>query len=71
MYRDNVEAKEIPHWPVIGSTLCSLHSSSDLEIMDALHVGDGIVTQMPLLAPGKHPCGFVLVCQSEECVGDD
>ena len=70
VHRSNVEAKERPHQPVISPTLGSSHGSSDLDIMDVLPVGDELVNQMPLIGPDVHPCGLILVCQSEGCVGD-
>ena len=31
---------------------------------------DGIVNQMPLFRSGVQPCCLVLICLTEQCVGD-
>ena len=66
-----MKVKERPHHPVISPTLSSSNGSSALDIMAVLPVGDDIVNQMPLCGLRVHPWDLVLVCKSEECVGDD
>ena len=70
VHRGSVMVKEKPEQPVICPTLHFLHDSSYYDIMDVQPAGDEIVNQMPLLGPGVHPHGLLLVHQSEEYVDD-
>ena len=44
--------------------------SGDSDVTDVSAATDGIVNQMPLFRSGVHPCCLVLICLTEQCVGD-
>ena len=46
------------------------HRSGDSDVTDVSAATDGIVSQMPLFRSGVHPCCLVLICLTEQCVGD-
>ena len=54
----------------LWSVKTSPHSSSNLDTMDVLPVGDDTIYQMPLLGTREHPCRLVFVFQSEGCFGN-
>ena len=46
------------------------HRSSYSDVTDVPVATGGIVNQMPLFRSGMHPCCLVLICLTEQCVGD-
>ena len=55
---------------VVSPTHCPPHRSGDSDVTDVSAATDGIVNQMPLFRSGVHPCCLVLICLTEQCVGD-
>ena len=68
--RRDVQRQDRPDEAVVSPTLCPPHRSGDSDVMDVSTATDGTVSQMQLFRSGVHPCCLVLICLTEQCVGD-
>ena len=67
--RSDVQRQDRPDETVVSPTLPS-YCSGDADVMDVSEATDGIVNQMPLFRSRVHLCCLVLICLTEQCVGD-
>ena len=65
-----MQRQDRPDEKVVSPKLCPPHRSGDSDVTDVSAATDGIVNQMPLFRSGVHPCCLVLICLTEQCVGD-